>query len=61
MEHNRDYTAPMLTVVEVKPERGYAGSDPLELRNSLMGLEFNTMNVETWDVGDDLFDGGDWD
>lgn len=60
MEHKREYTAPILTVVEMKPERGFAATNPLELHNILMGSDVNSSNVETWDDGGGLFGGSSW-
>ena len=61
METKKEYTAPELTVVTVKAERGYAASSnnplaALSFLNSL--LNFGNGNMETWsfDENDNTFD-----
>ncbi len=59
METKKEYTAPELTVVTFKTERGYAASNPLaalSVLSTLIGL--NTGSMETWsfDENDNTFD-----
>ncbi len=58
METKKEYTAPELTVVSFKTERGYAASgfDAFKLISSLVGLNEN--NMEAWTIyeEDDAFD-----
>lgn len=65
METKKEYTAPELTVVTFKTERGYAASNPLAaltVLSTLIGL--NTGSMETWsfDENDNTFDDNtiDW-
>lgn len=65
METKKEYTAPELTVVTFKTERGYAASNPLaalSVLSTLIGL--NTGSMETWsfDENDNTFDDNtiDW-
>jgi hypothetical protein len=65
METKKEYTAPELTVVSFKTERGYAASNPLaalSVLSTLIGL--NTGSMETWsfDENDNTFDDNtiDW-
>ena len=57
METKKEYTAPELTVVTFKTERGYAASsnNPLAalnmLANTLTGL--NGGNMEAWTIDED--------
>lgn len=57
MDTKKEYTAPQLTVVTIKSERGYAASsdNPLAalqmLSNALTGLTGG--NIETWDFQED--------
>ena len=56
--NKKQYTTPVLTVVEFKVERGYASS---MLRFSMeQETLFNDQGQENWNEGGNLF-GGDWD
>ena len=61
METKKQYTAPELTVVTFKAERGYAASDPAKILR-IFALS-NTINVtstqETWALDDNAF-GSSW-
>ena len=65
MKHNifamnkKQYTAPVLTVVEFKAERGYAFSGMemgLFMTNAEADIQFNTQGQENWSTGGSLFD-----
>lgn len=60
METKKQYTAPKLTVVTVKSERGYAGSGGLQ--TSILALfcmeaeqSYNTQYQENWTNGGEVF------
>lgn len=62
MKQKKQYLAPKLTVVEVKVERGYAVSGPVQTF-SLVGLVqagYNDQCQQNWEAGDDLFGGEGW-
>lgn len=53
MENKREYTAPVLTVVSFKAEKGYAGSGvfaTMDLFHDLEELDdnYNSQNQENW-------------
>ena len=64
MKHNifamnkKQYTAPVLTVVEFKAERGYAfsGMDLGLFRTDAEADIYNTQGQENWSTGGSLFD-----
>lgn len=62
METKKEYTAPELTVVTIKSERGYAASstNPLAaiqmLANALTGLSGGNMEAWDFDENDNTFD-----
>ena len=60
--NKKEYTAPTLTVVEFKAERGYAVSGPLGMvvPTQLLGT-FNAQGIENWDVNEANLIGDTWD
>ena len=61
MKDKKEYTAPELTVVTFKTERGYASSS-FRISHIFLSQEADDMmsNQESWGTNDDAFSGG-WD
>lgn len=63
METKKEYTAPQLTVVSFKPERGYASSFfflHIFQNEEEDGFDNNNQEYWLWNDNDNSFGGNDW-